>query len=283
MAVSASRIAARRAANVVFIAACVALTLLALAALATILWSLASQGLGGINLAVFTRSTPAPGSPGGLANAIVGSIMLAVLAMALAILVGVLAGTWLAEYAGRSRYGSLIRFLNDVLLSAPSILIGLFVYEILVAPFGGFSGFAGAVALALLAAPVITRTTEDVLKLQAASLRESAVALGSPLWRVIGAVLWRNGASGIITGILLAFARISGETAPLLFTALNNQFFSLDMTKPIANLPSVIFQFALSAYDDWRRLAWAGALLIAATVLAVTILARAVSREPARP
>ncbi len=251
-------------------------------ALSAILWSLFTQGFGGLNLAVFTQSTPAPGSPGGLANAIVGSIMLSVLAMVIAIAVGILAGTWLSEYAGNSAYGSIIRFLNDVLLSAPSILVGLFVYEILVAPLGGFSGFAGSVALALLAAPVITRTTEDVLKLQPASLRESGVALGAPVWRVIGRILWRSGGSGIITGVLLAFARISGETAPLLFTALNNQFFSLDMTKPMANLPSVIFQFALSAYDDWRRLAWAGALLIAGTVLAVTILARALSKEPTR-
>lgn len=283
MAPSSARVAARRATNAVFTLACVLLTLLALAALAAILWSLLAQGLGALRPSVFTQSTPAPGSPGGLANAIVGSILLCLLAMVMAVVVGVLAGTWLAEYAGRSRYGSAIRFLNDVLLSAPSILVGLFVYEIFVAPVGGFSGFAGAVALALLATPVIVRTTEDVLKLQPGALRESAVALGAPLWRVIGQVLWRSGLSGIVTGVLLAFARISGETAPLLFTALNNQFFSLDMTKPMANLPSVIFQFALSAYDDWRRLAWAGALLIAAAVLAVTILARVVSREPARP
>jgi phosphate transport system permease protein len=202
--------------------------------------------------------------------------------MALALMVGVMAGTWLAEYAGASRYGSVVRFLNDVLLSAPSILIGLFVYELLVAPFGGFSGFAGAVALALIAAPVITRTTEDVLAIQPTTLRESAVALGTPLWSVIRKILWRSASGGILTGALLAFARISGETAPLLFTALNNQFFSLDMSKPIANLPVVIFQFALSAYDDWRRLAWAGALIVAASVLAVTIIARILSREPRR-
>jgi phosphate transport system permease protein len=282
MAVSSARIARRRVGNAVFTAACVLVTVLALAALAAILWSLASQGIGGLNLAVFTKSTPAPGSPGGLANAIVGSIMLGLLAMAIAVTVGILAGTWLAEYAGDSRYGSAVRFLNDVLLSAPSILVGLFVYEILVAPFGGFSGLAGGVALALLATPVITRTTEDVLKLQATSLRESGVALGTPVWRVIGAILWRSGASGIITGALLAFARISGETAPLLFTALNNQFFCLDMTEPMANLPVVIFQFALSAYDDWRRLAWAGALIIAVSVLGVTIIARILSQEQRR-
>jgi len=282
MAVSSARIAGRRVGNAVFVGACVLVTVLALAALAAILWSLASQGVGGLNLAVFTKSTPAPGSPGGLANAIVGSIMLGLLAMAIAVVIGILAGTWLAEYAGDSRYGSAVRFLNDVLLSAPSILVGLFVYEILVAPFGGFSGLAGGVALALLAAPVITRTTEDVLKLQATALREAGVALGTPVWRVIGKILWRSGASGIITGALLAFARISGETAPLLFTALNNQFFSLDMTKPMANLPVVIFQFALSAYDDWRRLAWAGALIIAVSVLGVTIIARILSQEQKR-
>jgi phosphate transport system permease protein len=282
MAASPARIASRRAANAVFVFFCCLFTVLALGALAAILWSLLSQGLAGLNLAVFTKSTPAPGSPGGLANAIVGSIMLGIFAMALALMLGVMAGTWLAEYAGASRYGSVVRFLNDVLLSAPSILIGLFVYELLVAPFGGFSGFAGAVALALIAAPVITRTTEDVLAIQPTTLRESAVALGTPLWSVIRKILWRSASGGILTGALLAFARISGETAPLLFTALNNQFFSLDMSKPIANLPVVIFQFALSAYDDWRRLAWAGALIVAASVLAVTIIARILSREPRR-
>ena len=176
----------------------------------------------------------------------------------------------------------MVRFLNDVLLSAPSILIGLFVYEVLVAPFKGFSGLAGGVALALLAAPVITRTTEDVLKLQPIALRESGVALGSPVWHVIRSILWRGAASGIMTGGLLAFARISGETAPLLFTALNNQFFSWNMAAPMANLPVVIFQDALTPYPDLNRLAWAGALLIAASVLAVTIIARAFSREPRR-
>jgi len=175
-----------------------------------------------------------------------------------------------------------VRFLNDVLLSAPSILVGLFVYEMLVAPFHGFSGFAGAVALSLLAVPVITRTTEDVLVLQPATLREAGVALGAPLSFIIRTVLWRSARSGMLTGGLLAFARISGETAPLLFTALNNQFFSLDLTHPTANLPVVIFQFALSAYDDWRRLAWAGALIIAAAVLGVTVLARTIAKEQRR-
>ena len=282
MAVSATRIAARRISNSLFVGFCFLVTALALAALAAILWSLLSQGIGGLDLAVFTQSTPAPGSPGGLANAIVGSLMLCLMGMAMALIIGIMAGTWLAEYAGTSRYGAVVRFLNDVLLSAPSILVGLFVWYVLVQPFHGFSGFAGAVALAMLAAPVITRTTEDVLKLQPISLRESGIAVGAPVWHVIREILWRSASSGILTGALLAFARISGETAPLLFTALNNQFFSLNMTKPMANLPVVIYQFALSAYDDWRRLAWAGALIIAASVLTVTVLARIISREPRR-
>jgi phosphate transport system permease protein len=281
-AASAAKIARRRITDLVFTGFCIAVTLVALAALAAILWSLLSQGLGGLNLDVFTKSTPAPGSKGGLANAILGSIMMCALAMLISNVVGVLAGTWLAEYAGKSRYGSVVRFINDVLLSAPSILVGLFVYEMLVAPFKGFSGFAGAVALALLAIPVITRTTEDVLSLQPTTLREAGVALGAPLSFIVRKVLWRSARSGMLTGGLLAFARISGETAPLLFTALNNQFFSLDLRHPTANLPVVIFQYALSAYDDWRRLAWAGALLIAAAVLGVTVLARTVAKEPRR-
>ncbi len=276
---NAGKLMRRKISDLAFKVFCVTVTFLALMALAAILWSLLSQGLGGLNLDVFTKSTPAPGSPGGLANAIVGSLMMCVLAMVMALTIGVLAGTWLAEYGGRSAYGAVVRFLNDVLLSAPSILVGLFVYELLVAPFHGFSGFAGAVALALLAVPVITRTTEDVLLLQASTLREAGVALGAPLSYVIQQVLWRSARAGLLTGSLLAFARISGETAPLLFTALNNQFFSLDLRHPTANLPVVIFNYALSAYDDWRRLAWAGALLIAATVLLVTVVARIVAKE----
>jgi phosphate transport system permease protein len=202
--------------------------------------------------------------------------------MVLAVTVGILAGTWLAEYAGDGAWGNIVRFVNDVLLSAPSILIGLFVYGLLVAPLHGFSGYAGAVALALLAVPVVTRTTEDVIKLQPSALREAGVALGSPLASTIRRILWRAAQTGILTGGLLAFARISGETAPLLFTALNNQFFSWNMAGPMANLPTVIFNFALSAYDDWRRLAWAGALLIAAAVLSVNIIARILARETRR-
>jgi phosphate transport system permease protein len=278
--VSASHVAARRLGNVLFVTFCVLVTFVALSALALILYSLVSQGMGGLNLDIFTKSTPAAGTPGGLINAIVGSIMMCVLGMIIALTLGLLAGTWLAEYAGESRFGSLVRFLNDVLLSAPSILIGLFVYEILVFPFKSFSGLAGGVALALLAAPVITRTTEDVLKLQPIALRESGVALGAPVWHVIRTILWRGSTSGILTGALLAFARISGETAPLLFTALNNQFFSWNMARPIASLPVVIFQDALTPYPDLNRLAWAGALLIAGSVLAVTIIARVFSQEP---
>jgi phosphate transport system permease protein len=272
-------IARRRVGNAVFVAFCWLATAIALAALAAILFSLIKEGVGGMNLDIFTKDTPATGSVGGLRNAIVGSIMMCGIAMLISVVVGVLAGTWLAEYAGESRYGKFVRFVNDVLLSAPSILIGLAIYELLVKPLHGFSGFAGAVALALLAAPVVVRTTEDVLKLQPAALREAGVALGSPLASTVRRILWRAARTGILTGGLLAFARISGETAPLLFTALNNQFFSWNMTKPMANLPSVIFQFALSAYDDWRRLAWAGAVVIAFAVLSVNIIARTLARE----
>ncbi len=287
MAVSARRVATRRISNVIFVAFCCLFTVLALTALAAILYSLIVQGLGGMNLDVFTKDTPAAGTAGGLRNAIVGSILMASLGMVIALAVGIMAGTWLAEYAGESQFGNVVRFLNDVLLSAPSILVGLFVYYILVKPFGSFSGIAGGVALALLAAPVITRTTEDVLKLQPIAMRESGVALGSPVWHVIREILWRGSASGILTGALLAFARVSGETAPLLFTALGNQFMDWKhlgraMTEPMASLPVVIFQDALTPYPDLNRLAWAGALLIAASVLAVTLIARAFAKESSR-
>ena len=272
----------RGGANLLFIGFCWFSALLAIAALLAILASLVVQGIGGLNLHVLTLDTPAAGEPGGLRNAVLGSLMICVLAMVMAVFVGVLAGTWLAEYGREGRYASVVRFVNDVLLSAPSILVGLFVYELLVKPFHGFSGWAGAVALALIAAPVVTRTTEDVLKLQSRQLRESGIALGAPVWTTIRQIMWRAAGGGIITGGLLAFARISGETAPLLFTALNNQFFSLNMSKPMANLPTVIFNYALSAYDDWRRLAWVGALLIAATVLGINILVRALGREQQR-
>jgi phosphate transport system permease protein len=200
-------------------------------------------------------------------------------AMIISLAVGILAGTWLAEYGQTTKYGQVVRFLNDVLISAPSILIGLFVYELLVVPFGGFSGYAGAVALAFLATPIVVRTTEDILTLQPNTLREAGMALGAPKSLVIRKVIWRAAGAGLLTGALLGFARISGETAPLLFTSLGNQFFSVNMQKPMASLPTTIFQFALSAYDDWQRLAWVGALLIAAAVLTVNIIGRVIARE----
>lgn len=277
MAVSRALVARRKAANVAFVAFCWLVTAIALTFLALILWSLVGKGLAGMNVHIFTMSTPAAGSPGGLINAIVGSIMMCLAGMIIAAVIGILAGTWLAEFAGRSRFGSAVRFLNDVLLSAPSILIGMFVWQVLVHPFGSFSGFAGAVALAIIAIPVITRTTEDVLKLQPTALRESGMALGTPFSIVVRTILWRSGAGGLITGALLAFARISGETAPLLFTALNNQFFSWNMAKPMASLPVVIFNDALTPYPDLNKLAWAAALITAGSVLVVTIVARILS------
>ncbi|HRD28290.1 MAG TPA: phosphate ABC transporter permease PstA [Caulobacter sp.] len=267
----------RNLANGLFVAACGTATLVALLALGMIMASLAHQGLAGLSVDIFTRSTPAPGSQGGLLNAITGSLMMCGLAMAIAVAVGLLAGTWLAEFGGKSAFAHTVRFLNDVLLSAPSILIGLFVYELVVRPLHGFSGFAGAVALALIAAPVVTRTTEDILRLQPSALREAGAALGAARWITIRKIIWPGAGAGLLTGALLAFARISGETAPLLFTALNNQFLNLDMGKPMASLPAVIFQFALSAYDDWRSLAWTGALLIALAVLFVNIIGRVIA------
>jgi phosphate transport system permease protein len=273
----------RRLSNGIFVGACGFATLVALTALVLILWSLISQGVGGIDLNIFTKSQPAPGSVGGLANAITGSLMMCALGMLIAVVIGILAGTWLAEYGGQTPYGHAVRFLNDVLLSAPSILIGLFVYELMVRPFHGFSGYAGAVALALLAAPIVTRTTEDMLTLQPNTLREAGMALGAGRGLVIRSIIWKAAGAGLLTGALLGFARISGETAPLLFTSLGNQFFSTNMTQPMASLPATIFQFALSAYDDWRRLAWVGALLIAVAVLAVNTIGRFLARETHRP
>lgn len=276
------RAARRQFANRVFIGATALATLIALGALALILWSLLSQGLAGLSPTIFTQDQPAPGSPGGLRNAIVGSLVMCGVGMVIALIVGVLAGTWLSEYGRDSRYAQLVRFLNDVLLSAPSILVGLFVYQVLVAPFQGFSAIAGAVALAFLATPVVVRTTEDILSLQPGALREAGMALGSAKAKVIRAIVWRGARAGLVTGGLLGFARISGETAPLLFTSLGNQYLNTDLTRPMAALPTTIFQFALSAFDDWRQLAWTGALLIAAAVLLINIAGRYLSRE-ARP
>lgn len=272
----------RRILNWVFIGLTALATLVALTALVLILWSLLSKGIGGIDAKIFTMTQPAPGSEGGLSNAIMGSIIMCGAGLLIAVVVGVLAGTWLSEYGGNTPYGHAVRFLNDVLLSAPSILIGLFVYEILVRPFQGFSAWAGAVALAIIATPIVTRTTEDILSLQPSALREAGMALGASRAFVIRKIVWKSARAGLVTGALLGFARISGETAPLLFTALGNQFFSVSMTQPMASLPTTIFQFALSAYDDWQRLAWVGALLIAVAVLSINIIGRIVAREARR-
>ena len=238
------------------------------------------KGFSAINWAMFTASTPAPGSEGGgLANAIVGSMMLVGCCTLISTPVGVLAGLYLAEYGDRSKVAGVTRFVTDIMLSAPSIVIGLFVYAFVVAQVRHFSGWAGTIALALIAIPVVVRTTENMLRLVPGSLREAAYALGTPKWKVAYKVTLRAAKSGVITGILLALARVSGETAPLLFTALNNQFFSTNMNAPMANLPVVIFQFAMSPYDNWVELAWGGALLITFTVLGLNILARVVFRE----
>jgi phosphate transport system permease protein len=233
------------------------------------------EGAGALRFSLFTQSTPPPGGDGGLANAILGSILMAGAGTLIGTPVGILAGTYLAEYGQRGWLAPATRFINDVLLSAPSIVIGLFVYTIYVARVGHFSGWAGALALAIIVVPVVVRTTDDMLKLVPNSLREAAAALGAPTWKIVTLVSYRAARAGIVTGILLAVARISGETAPLLFTALNNQFWSTDMNRPMANLPVVIFQFAMSPYDDWHRLAWGGAALITLLVLGINIAARA--------
>jgi phosphate transport system permease protein len=268
----------RKLINYVFVGLTCAATLVALGALFLIMWSLISNGIGGLSLHIFTMDQPPPGDVGGLRNAIVGSIAMCGLAMIIALVFGILAGTWLAEYGDGTKLAAVVRFLNDVLLSAPSILVGLFVYEMLVRPFQGFSAIAGSVALAYLAIPVVTRTTEDILRLQSSSLREAGMAIGANRGKVIRAIIWRASKSGLVTAGLLGFARISGETAPLLFTSLGNSFLSFSPSQPIASLPTTIFQFALSAYDDWRQLAWVGALLIAVTVLSINILGRTLAR-----
>jgi len=267
----------RRLRNTIILTLSVGATMIGLGWLVLILGTLVYQGLSGLSLAVFTEMTPPPGADGGLLNPIIGSLMLTILAVAMGTPVGILAGTYMAEYGKYAKLTVVVRFINDILLSAPSIVIGLFVYEILVAPLGHFSGWAGAVALALIVIPVVLRTTEDMLSLVPKELRESATALGLPRAHVIRFVSYRAARAGIITGVLLAIARISGETAPLLFTALNNQFFSTNLNAPISSLPVVIFQFALSPFADWQRLAWIGALIITFAVLALSITARALS------
>jgi phosphate transport system permease protein len=251
-------------------------TLLAISVLFWILGMLLWEGFTSLSLDVFTRITPGPGSKGGgLANALVGSLLLTFIGIAIATPIGVMAGTYLAEYGKTSKLAEIIRFINDILLSAPSILIGLFVYVVLVQPLGGFSGWAGGVALAIIALPVIVRTTEDMLRLVPSSLREAGSALGAPTSIVIRSISWRASKFGIVTGILLALARIAGETAPLLFTALNNNFwFNPSLMGGVSNLPVTIYQFASAPYDNWRDLAWAGALIITMTILALSITAR---------
>jgi phosphate transport system permease protein len=246
-----------------------------------ILLTLLVHGLPSLAPAVFTQMTPPPGNAGVLLNAIAGSVMMTVFGILIGTPIGILAGTYLAEFGQRGWMAPVTRFINDVLLSAPSIVIGLFVYEVYVIKVKHFSGWAGAFALAILVIPVVIRTTENMLRLIPSTLREAAAALGAPQWKVINFITLRAARAGIITGVLLAVARISGETAPLLFTALNNQFWSKDLNQPMANLPVVIFQFAMSPYDDWQNLAWAGALLITASVLTLNIVARVLFRQSA--
>ncbi|HKJ09092.1 MAG TPA: phosphate ABC transporter permease PstA [Gammaproteobacteria bacterium] len=243
-----------------------------------LLWTLLRQGLPWINLDVLTQPTPPPGSAGGLANAIVGSLMMTAMGTVIGTPMGILAGTYLSEFGRGSKMAPVVRFVNDILLSAPSIILGVFIYEVVVVTMGHFSGWAGALALALIVLPVVVRTTEDMLRLVPDTLREAAAALGAPQWKVIIMIVYRAARAGILTGVMLAVARISGETAPLLFTALNNQFWSSTLNEPIANLPVVIFQFAMSPYDDWQHLAWAGALLITFSILFLNILARVLLR-----
>ena len=269
--------AARRRRNGIAIALSWAATAFGLGWLILILSVLVWKGVSGLSLAVFTEMTPPPGSDGGLLNAIVGSLIMTFLAVLLGTPVGILAGTYMAEYGRHDRLTSVVRFINDILLSAPSIVVGLFIYEMMVVTMGHFSALAGAVALAVIVLPVVVRTTEDMLLLVPNTLREAASALGVPRAVIIHKVCYRAAKAGMITGVLLAIARISGETAPLLFTALNNQFWSTNLNAPMSNLPVVIFQFALSPYADWQKLAWAGALIITLSVLALSIIARALA------
>jgi phosphate transport system permease protein len=267
--------ARRRAVNAVYLALSWVATGIGLAVLFLILGELLWNGVPALGIDFFTRETPGPGSSGGgMANAIIGSVFMTGLATLIGTPVGVLTGTYLAEYGRGSYVAPAVRFVNDILLSAPSIIIGVFVYGIVVVPMHGFSGWAGAAALAIILVPVVVRTTEDMLSLVPGSLREAAVALGAPQWKVIVLVTYRAALQGMLTGVMLAVARIAGETAPLLFTALNNQFTSFDMSREMANLPVVIFQFANSPYDNWIALAWGGALLITLAILVLNIVAR---------
>jgi phosphate transport system permease protein len=258
---------------------CMAATVVGLTCLALVLGTLLYKGFAGLSPSVFTEMTPPPGADGGLLNPIVGSLIMTILGVLIGTPIGILAGTYMAEYGRHARITSVVRFINDILLSAPSIVIGLFVYTLVVAPMRKFTGLAGAIALAILVIPVVIRTTEDMLRLVPDQLREAAASVGMPRVIMIRSVAYKAAMAGIVTGVLLAIARVSGETAPLLFTALNNQFWSLDILEPMASLPAVIFQFALSPYAEWQRLAWTGSLLITFAVLTLSIVARLVTQK----
>jgi phosphate transport system permease protein len=271
-----TRIQRRKITSTIALGLSGAATLIGLVCLGAILWTLIGSGLSGVSFALFTQNTPPPGSAGGLLNALYGSAVMTLLGIAIGAPIGVLAGTWLAEYGRGSTLSVVIRFVNDVLLSAPSIIVGLFIYEVMVVRMGHFSAIAGAVALGVIAIPVTVRTTEDMLRLVPQGMKDASTALGVHQWRTITNVIYPAARSGIMTGLLLAVARISGETAPLLFTALNNQFWSSNLNAPMANLPVVIYQFALSPYKDWQKLAWSGALIITLAILLLSIAARVV-------
>ena len=273
----ANSIYARRAVkNVLIQTLSVLATIFGLFWLAWILWTTLTKGIGSLNLALFTQMTPPPGDTGGMLNAFFGSALISLMGIAIGAPVGVLAGTYLAEYSNTSWIGETVRFVNDILLSAPSIVLGLFVYALVVAQMVHFSALAGAIALAFIVLPVVVRTTDEMLRLVPAQMREAALSLGVPQWKVTVQVLYRSSMAGIVTGILLALARISGETAPLLFTALNNQYWSTNIMAPMANVPVVIFQFAMSPYENWHTLAWAGAFVLTMFVLAISIIARTI-------
>jgi phosphate transport system permease protein len=274
---------ARRRSNAIAMGLAFAATVFGLGWLVLVLGALLWKGFSGLSPAVFTQMTPPPGASGGLLNPIIGSLILTVLAVAIGTPIGVLAGTYMAEYGRYDRLSSVVRFINDILLSAPSIVIGLFIYEVMVAPMGHFSGLAGGVALAVIVIPVVVRTTEDMLTLVPNELREAATSIGLPRSMSITHICYRAARAGMVTGVLLAVARISGETAPLLFTALNNQFWSTNLNAPMASLPVVIFQFALSPYKDWQSLAWTGALIVTLAVLALSITARSLVASGKQP
>ena len=277
-----SRYLRRRIRSGIFMGLSVLATLFGLGWLGVILGTLLYEGFSGIDLAMFTESTPPPGAMGGLLNAIFGSFLMGAIAVAVGTPIGILAGTYLAEYGRYTRLAFFLRFVNDILLSAPSIVLGLFIYDVMVRPMGHFSAYAGAAALAVIVIPVVVRTTENMLLLIPNTLREAAIALGATRSHVIRTVTWKAAQAGIVTGALLAIARISGETAPLLFTSLNNQFWSVDPNEPMASLPVAIFQMAMSPYEDWHRLAWSGAVIITMAVLALSITARVLESPPDR-